>query len=178
MGNKDSGRTDNIAVTNAFTRATTGRMPETPPNANGGAAAKAEPKVETVEVEEHEVEETEEEVEEESFEDPREAAGVQDDLDDLFDTIIEPSNRTGTLKAGGYQRVRDKVRTVKLSFTVRWETMELLRTAQYNLPPHITRNQVVDKILREGLHEFLLRQKKRAQYGALRVVKKANGAKT
>jgi hypothetical protein len=90
-----------------------------------------------------------------------------DDMDELFSTMIIPSNRTGTLKGGGYTHVRNpKKRTVKLSFSVQWETMELLRRAQFYMPPHISRNLIVDKVLAEGLGELVERARRRRQFGA------------
>lgn len=159
--------------TNTFAQMALGGLPERPPPRPAPAPKPVDdppPAAEAGEGEAHEGEIVDDDTpgtdDGGEFSEP-ESNEPDDDLEDLFDTIVQPSNRTGTLKGGGYQHVRNsKKRTVKLSFSIKWETMELLRRAQFHLPPHITRNVIVDKILEEGLGELIERARLRRRFGA------------
>jgi hypothetical protein len=89
-----------------------------------------------------------------------ETAAAPVDMDNLFSTIKLPTNRTGTLRAP-YKHVRRPEReTVKVSFSLRTQTLALIREVMHGLPVYLHKNEVIDKILEEGLNELLERQRR------------------
>lgn len=83
-------------------------------------------------------------------------------LEDMYEPLNEPvKNRTGTLRSP-HRRKRDDKDTLKISFVLTAEVNERLRRVMLGFPPHLRRNEVVNRLLDGALRRVELDQQRRA----------------